>query len=109
MLCGYWYKQELGDLDWWSLKDVKAGMGSVEDWEWALRVLWRSSAQAMLFCVAVPSMEDEPTQAFLFPLPQEPGPSSCSFQATGMRNSRLFCAPNLASLFHSSACVFYSL
>ena len=109
MLCGYWYKQELGDLDWWSLKDVKAGMGSVEDWEWALRVLWRSSAQAMLFCVAVPSMEDEPTQAFLFPLPQEPGPSCCSFQATGMRNSRLFCAPNLASLFPSSACVFYSL
>ncbi|XP_043315074.1 mediator of DNA damage checkpoint protein 1-like [Cervus canadensis] len=32
---------------------------------------------------AVPSMEDEPTQAFLFPLPQEPGPSCCSFQATG--------------------------
>eukprot|EP00070_Physeter_catodon_P028183 XP_028335077.1 mediator of DNA damage checkpoint protein 1 isoform X7 [Physeter catodon] len=31
----------------------------------------------------VPSMEDEPTQAFLFPLPQEPGPSHCSFQATG--------------------------
>nr|XP_020744498.1 mediator of DNA damage checkpoint protein 1 isoform X6 [Odocoileus virginianus texanus] len=31
----------------------------------------------------VPSMEDEPTQAFLFPLPQEPGPSCCSFQATG--------------------------
>ncbi|OWK13276.1 hypothetical protein Celaphus_00014480, partial [Cervus elaphus hippelaphus] len=30
----------------------------------------------------VPSMEDEPTQAFLFPLPQEPGPSCCSFQAT---------------------------
>ncbi|XP_065769159.1 mediator of DNA damage checkpoint protein 1 isoform X6 [Muntiacus reevesi] len=32
---------------------------------------------------AVPSMEDEPTQAFLFPLPQEPGPSCHSFQATG--------------------------
>ncbi|XP_060164788.1 mediator of DNA damage checkpoint protein 1 isoform X1 [Globicephala melas] len=31
----------------------------------------------------VPSMEDEPTQAFLFTLPQEPGPSRCSFQATG--------------------------
>ncbi|XP_065769160.1 mediator of DNA damage checkpoint protein 1 isoform X7 [Muntiacus reevesi] len=31
----------------------------------------------------VPSMEDEPTQAFLFPLPQEPGPSCHSFQATG--------------------------
>ncbi|XP_060259297.1 mediator of DNA damage checkpoint protein 1 isoform X17 [Ovis aries] len=30
-----------------------------------------------------PSMEDEPTQAFLFPLPQEPGPSCCSSQATG--------------------------
>ncbi|KAB1261842.1 Mediator of DNA damage checkpoint protein 1 [Camelus dromedarius] len=30
---------------------------------------------------AVPSMEDEPTQAFLFTLPQEPGPSRCSFQA----------------------------
>ncbi|XP_069419501.1 mediator of DNA damage checkpoint protein 1 isoform X9 [Ovis canadensis] len=32
---------------------------------------------------AAPSMEDEPTQAFLFPLPQEPGPSCCSSQATG--------------------------
>ncbi|XP_074204414.1 mediator of DNA damage checkpoint protein 1 isoform X1 [Camelus bactrianus] len=32
---------------------------------------------------AVPSMEDEPTQAFLFTLPQEPGPSRCSFQAAG--------------------------
>ncbi|XP_030616105.1 mediator of DNA damage checkpoint protein 1 isoform X4 [Delphinapterus leucas] len=31
----------------------------------------------------VPSVEDEPTQAFLFTLPQEPGPSRCSFQATG--------------------------
>ncbi|XP_055262011.1 mediator of DNA damage checkpoint protein 1 isoform X4 [Moschus berezovskii] len=35
---------------------------------------------------AVPSMEDEPTQAFLFPLPQEPGPSCCSFQATGSQD-----------------------
>ncbi|XP_055262013.1 mediator of DNA damage checkpoint protein 1 isoform X6 [Moschus berezovskii] len=34
----------------------------------------------------VPSMEDEPTQAFLFPLPQEPGPSCCSFQATGSQD-----------------------
>ncbi|XP_007449254.1 PREDICTED: mediator of DNA damage checkpoint protein 1 [Lipotes vexillifer] len=33
--------------------------------------------------VEVPSMEDEPTQAFLFTLPQEPGPSHCSLQATG--------------------------
>ncbi|XP_036212537.1 mediator of DNA damage checkpoint protein 1 isoform X2 [Myotis myotis] len=33
---------------------------------------------------AVPSMEDEPTQVFLFTPPQEPGPSShCSFQASG--------------------------
>ncbi|KAL1286630.1 MDC1 [Ovibos moschatus] len=32
---------------------------------------------------AAPSMEDEPTQAFLFPLSQEPGPSCCSSQATG--------------------------
>ncbi|XP_070275098.1 mediator of DNA damage checkpoint protein 1 isoform X2 [Myotis yumanensis] len=32
---------------------------------------------------AVPSMEDEPTQAFLFTPPQEPGPSHCSFQASG--------------------------
>ncbi|KAM9073978.1 mediator of DNA damage checkpoint protein 1 isoform 3-T3 [Megaptera novaeangliae] len=31
----------------------------------------------------VPSMEGEPTQAFLFTLPQELGPSRCSFQATG--------------------------
>ncbi|XP_070633560.1 mediator of DNA damage checkpoint protein 1 isoform X5 [Bos indicus] len=33
-----------------------------------------------------PSMEDEPTQAFLFTLPQEPGPSCCSSQATGSLN-----------------------
>ncbi|XP_014392748.1 PREDICTED: mediator of DNA damage checkpoint protein 1 isoform X8 [Myotis brandtii] len=32
---------------------------------------------------AVPRMEDEPTQAFLFTPPQEPGPSHCSFQASG--------------------------
>lgn len=32
---------------------------------------------------AVPSMEDEPTQAFPSTLPQEPGPSCCSFQASG--------------------------
>ncbi|XP_023600957.1 mediator of DNA damage checkpoint protein 1 isoform X3 [Myotis lucifugus] len=32
---------------------------------------------------AVPSMEDEPTQAFLFTPPQESGPSHCSFQASG--------------------------
>ncbi|KAM9740078.1 mediator of DNA damage checkpoint protein 1 isoform 8-T10 [Dama dama] len=38
---------------------------------------------------AVPSMEDEPTQAFLFPLPQEPGPSCCSFQATGDLNCEM--------------------
>ncbi|XP_014392745.1 PREDICTED: mediator of DNA damage checkpoint protein 1 isoform X5 [Myotis brandtii] len=31
----------------------------------------------------VPRMEDEPTQAFLFTPPQEPGPSHCSFQASG--------------------------
>ncbi|XP_057555699.1 mediator of DNA damage checkpoint protein 1 isoform X2 [Hippopotamus amphibius kiboko] len=31
----------------------------------------------------VPSVEDESTQAFLFSLPQEPGPSHCSFQAAG--------------------------
>ncbi|XP_027381231.1 mediator of DNA damage checkpoint protein 1 isoform X4 [Bos indicus x Bos taurus] len=35
---------------------------------------------------AAPSMEDEPTQAFLFTLPQEPGPSCCSSQATGSLN-----------------------
>uniref|UniRef100_G1P6N2 Mediator of DNA damage checkpoint protein 1 n=1 Tax=Myotis lucifugus TaxID=59463 RepID=G1P6N2_MYOLU len=33
---------------------------------------------------AVPSMEDEPTQAFLFTPPQESGPSHCSFQASGI-------------------------
>ncbi|KAG8521077.1 Mediator of DNA damage checkpoint protein 1, partial [Galemys pyrenaicus] len=32
---------------------------------------------------AVQSMEDEPTQAFLFSQPQEPGPSRCSFQIPG--------------------------
>nr|XP_035976302.1 mediator of DNA damage checkpoint protein 1 isoform X3 [Halichoerus grypus]XP_035976303.1 mediator of DNA damage checkpoint protein 1 isoform X3 [Halichoerus grypus]XP_035976304.1 mediator of DNA damage checkpoint protein 1 isoform X3 [Halichoerus grypus] len=32
---------------------------------------------------AVQSMEDEATQAFLVTLPQEPGPSCCSFQASG--------------------------
>lgn len=32
---------------------------------------------------ADPSMEDEPTQAFPSTLPQEPGPSCCSFQASG--------------------------
>ncbi|XP_058410851.1 mediator of DNA damage checkpoint protein 1 isoform X2 [Diceros bicornis minor] len=32
---------------------------------------------------ALQSMEDEPTQAFLLTLPQEPGPSHCSFQAEG--------------------------
>ncbi|XP_047588187.1 mediator of DNA damage checkpoint protein 1 isoform X8 [Lutra lutra] len=32
---------------------------------------------------AVQSMEDEATQAFLVTLPQEPGPSCCSFQAPG--------------------------
>ncbi|XP_014638374.1 PREDICTED: mediator of DNA damage checkpoint protein 1 isoform X1 [Ceratotherium simum simum] len=32
---------------------------------------------------ALQSMEDEPTQAFLLTLPQEPGPSRCSFQAEG--------------------------
>nr|KAF6271213.1 mediator of DNA damage checkpoint 1 [Pipistrellus kuhlii] len=31
----------------------------------------------------VPSMGDEPTQAFLCTPPQEPGPSHCSFQASG--------------------------
>ncbi|XP_012660150.2 mediator of DNA damage checkpoint protein 1 [Otolemur garnettii] len=31
----------------------------------------------------VQSMEDEPTQAFLFIPPQEPDPSCCSFQASG--------------------------
>ncbi|XP_044113274.1 mediator of DNA damage checkpoint protein 1 isoform X5 [Neovison vison] len=32
---------------------------------------------------AVQSMEDEATQAFLVTLPQDPGPSCCSFQAPG--------------------------
>ncbi|XP_044794254.2 mediator of DNA damage checkpoint protein 1 isoform X6 [Bubalus bubalis] len=38
---------------------------------------------------AAPSMEDEPTQAFLFTLPQEPGPSCCSSQATGDLNCEM--------------------
>ncbi|XP_077017351.1 mediator of DNA damage checkpoint protein 1 isoform X3 [Tamandua tetradactyla] len=33
---------------------------------------------------AVQNMEDEPTQAFLFTLPQEAGPSCCSFHTSGV-------------------------